>query len=157
MRPWLASGALVAALCCGFVGDIGTNPNRLTFWYYAADPTVVQPALECALKRVRAATCLPVDISYDAHVWVRQRANDDPVTCGGISNWFGCTSQGYSRIWLRETLINPCNTLVHEIGQHVLRRSYSHAGSSAGYLHEAVLQEICAEQPCVCFHPEALP
>lgn len=163
MRRWLA-GALALA-CFGFIGNDSANPNPLTFWWYAGDPAVLAPALECALARIRAATCLPVDVSFDAHHWVRQLPAAD---MGGRSGWTTGAWAG-TRIKLSEALAadQVCPVLIHEI-VHVLRRSNAHPGPDGSmtfpvvHVHSAPvtrlvaydLDAICAAQQCECFNPE---
>src|SRR5688572_13535119 len=72
------------------IGAVGSNPNPLTFWWYAGNGAELRPALECALTRIRNATCLPVDVSMDAHHWVRQRPPEDMM--GRIGWTFGSWS-----------------------------------------------------------------
>ncbi len=137
------------------VGVDSANPNPLTFWWYAGDE-VLGPAIECALQRVRAAACLPVDISMDAHHWIRQRPVDQ---MGGRMGWTTGAWDG-TRIKLLEGMeaeenLN-CRILVHELG-HILRRSNGHVGpggeGSTKFL-EPNLAAICAVQNCGCFNPE---
>ena len=134
-------------------GDVGTNPNPLTFWWYAADPAVVRPVIECALERIRAATCLKVDVSFDAWHWVRQKALG-----GGLAAQTTGDSWDSTRIALLTGIDGnyACNVLVHEVAQHVLRRSNTHvqpSGATAG-LHEDLVTAICEVQDCPCFNPE---
>lgn len=148
-----ATGTLTNA----FTGNTGFNPNPLTFWWYAGDPTVLRPMLECALGRVRGATCLPVDVSMDAWHWVRQKS------AAAMPGYAGKTNGTWdeTRISILDTITNPgygCNVLTHEIAQHVLRRSDTHA---AGYaesnkykITEQVVTDICARLDCGCFNPE---
>jgi hypothetical protein len=145
----------LAALCCGFIGAPGTNPNPLTFWWYSGDGTVLRPALECALERIRAASCLPVDVSFDAAHWVSQRP---PETMGGRMGWTTGTSWYATRIKIVSTADADltCRLLIHELS-HVLRRSNAHVGETGDgstKLLEPNLAAICTVQPCGCFNPE---
>lgn len=136
-----------------FIGT-GYNPNPLTFWWYAADPTVIRPALECALGAIREATCLPVDISFDAHHWVRQVPQDAiPGKAGATQG----SSWDSTRIKVLNTLPADysCGVLKHEIAQHVLRRSNSHIGAdSEKKLTAPLLESVCSLNECECFNPE---
>lgn len=135
-----------------FTGDVGADPNPLTFWWYAADPAEVRPAIECALERIRAATCLPVDISLDAAHWVRQRTAE---SMGGRLGWTTGSSWDSTRIALK-TLMGPqtnCRVLVHEIAQHVLRQANDHAGATYR-LDQPLIDSICEVQDCGCSVPE---
>lgn len=150
----LVLAALTAVGCLAFTGATGTNPNPLTFWWYAGDPAVLRPAIECALQRVRAATCLPVDVSFDAAHWVRQRPPED------MSGRMGWTTGTWAET--RVKLVDwadsqmACRLLVHEIS-HILRRSNQHVGEGgegSTKLLEPNLVAICAVQNCQCFNPE---
>jgi hypothetical protein len=144
---------LVALACCAFTGTDSANPNPLTFWWWDRDPTILRPALECALGRIRAAACLPVDISFDAHHWVRQRAQSTMPGLSGTTTgpWLG------TRIAVLDTADEDraCRILVHEIGEHVLRRRNDHAVSASNsHLTATLLTAICSVQECGCFNPE---
>lgn len=130
------------------MGVEGENPNDLTFWYWAARPNVIVPALECALARVRAATCLPVDISFDARVWVRERPAAD------LAPRIGQSVSGNTRIVVSDQATNPCNVLTHEIGQHVLRARADHVDGDINYLSPNLVAAICARHTCGCQNPE---
>lgn len=148
----LQTGALALA-CFGFIGQDSANPNPLTFWWWDRDPAVLVPALECALERIRAATCLPVDISFDAHHWVRMR---DQSTMPGLT---GRTTGSWSgtRVAVLDTAdaAQACRILVHEIGEHVLRQRNDHAVSASNsVLTPALVAAICAVQACACINPE---
>jgi hypothetical protein len=148
--------ALGTPLLFGFMGQPGAG-EPLTFWWWNGDPTVLRPTLECALERIRAATCLPVDVSFDAAHWVRQKPAAD---MGGRAGWTTGASWSATRIALLEGIDGgyACGVLTHEIAQHTLRRRNDHA---AGYseankrkLYEGLLTEICEVQTCGCFNPE---
>lgn len=135
-----------------FTGHVGEDPNPLTFWWYAGNPSELRPALECALERIRAATCLPVDVSFDAAHWVRQRP---PEQMGGRLDWVTGSTWDSTRIALK-TPMGPqtnCRWLVHAIGQHVLRRRNDHAGANL-HLDQALIDSICEVQDCGCSVPE---
>jgi hypothetical protein len=133
------------------VGSVGGDGNPLTFWWWAGDGAQLRPALECALERIRAATCLPVDVSLDAHHWVRLKP---PEQMGGRVGW---TTGAWdnARISLKTPMgpMSNCRVLVHEIAQHVLRRRNDHAGASL-MLDSALLESVCSVQDCRCFKPE---
>lgn len=135
------------------LGDTAANPNTLTFWWWAGNGPELRPALECALERIRAATCLPVDVSFDAHHWVRQKP---PELMGGRLGWTTGTFDE-SRIALK-TPMGPqtnCRVLVHEIAQHVLQRRNDDGHVSPPFqLSAPLLENICSIWPCGCMVPE---
>lgn len=147
-----------------YIGDVGANPNPLTFWWYAGDPTILRPAIECALERIRLATCLPIDVSLDSAHWVRQRPPEDMTGSGHTSGAWSST-----RISLSTSLTTSqqCPVLVHEM-LHTLRRSNSHPGADGSmtypvthvnsqpvsHLTAADLALICSVQACGCQNPE---
>lgn len=160
MRRLLAALALTACSAAGdptgvlqvaYTGVVGADPNPLTFWWYAGDRSELVPALECAIERIREATCLPVDVSVDAAHWVRHKTAADLAPYGG---WTSGTWAS-TRISIRDDLTVPqqCQVLVHEIGQHVLRRRNDHSGPEWG-LSELLLTSVCSVQECECFNPE---
>lgn len=137
------------------IGAPGTNPNPLTFWWYSGDPTVLIPALECALERIRAAACLPVDVSFDAAHWTSQRP---PETMGGRMGWTTGASFDAARVKIVNTadVTLTCRLMIHEYS-HILRRSNAHAGPTGDgstKLLEPNLAAICAIYDCGCFNPE---
>lgn len=136
------------------LGKPTLNPNSLTFGHWADNPAVIGPALECALSRIRAATCLPVDVSLDAWHWVRQRPQSYMPGLTGRT-----TGQSWDelRINVLDTLPTgpACRALLHEIAEHALRRKNDHAVSSSNSRLNAVLVEsICQVQDCPCQNPE---
>lgn len=136
------------------IGATGTNPNPLTFWWYAGDPAQLRPALECALERIRAATCLPVDVSLDAHHWVRQKP---PEAMGGRLGWTTGESWDETRIALKDPMgpQTNCRVLTHEIAQHVLQRRNNDGHVAPIYqLSAPLLERVCAIWPCGCMVPE---
>jgi hypothetical protein len=156
MRALLALAALLSA-------SVAHAQQPLTFWRYAGDPVVLQAALDCAIPRWRAATCLPIDVSYYAAHWVR---TDIQANMNGLSGlaW----GNNWSNIRIKfSTSLTPeaaCQVLVHEIG-HVLRRNYGHPCAPFTMCHpststlQSVISEhdlslVCAAQPCACFNPE---
>jgi hypothetical protein len=155
LRVRLLVGCALAPFLVAFVGTVTGSASPFTFWWYATAAEHIpaaREALECALSRIRAATCLPVDVSFDAHHWVRIR----PVADMAVYGHTGGSSWASTRISIREDASVPCNTLVHEIGHHLLRRRNDHvapAQPSTG-LHEALLTEICNRHDCRCFTPE---
>jgi hypothetical protein len=142
------------------LGVTGRNPNPLTFWWWAGNGAELRPALECALTRIRAATCLPVDVSFDAWNWVRQKP-PELMPGGRIGSTGGTWDE--ARISLKAPMgpQTNCRVLVHEIAQHVLQRRNDdgHIGP-AFQLSAPLLERICIVQadrgyPCGCFNPEA--
>jgi hypothetical protein len=140
------------------LGDTGANPNPLTFWWWAGDGAELRPALECALARIRAATCLPVDVSFDAAHWVRQKP---PERMNGLVGHTG-GSWAEARISLK-TPMGPqanCRVLVHEIAQHVLQMKNDDGHIAPMFrLSAPLIESICDVQerlgrPCGCFNPE---
>lgn len=134
--------------------ELASELNTITFGHYDDDPNVIVPALECALDRIRQATCLPVETSDDGQHWVRQQPKSYMQKLSGRTtgrSWDNLT------ISILDTLPvpNTCRMLVHEIGEHVLRRSNDHAVSSSNSKLNAVLIEsICQVQDCPCQNPE---
>jgi hypothetical protein len=135
-----------------FVGSTRGDPNALTFWWWAGDGAQLRPALECAIERIRNATCLPVDVSFDAHHWVRQKP---PESMGGRLGWT-TGSWGSTRIALKAPMgpQTNCRVLTHEIAEHVLRRRNDHAGDEQFVLTAQLLEAVCSVQDCRCFVPE---
>ncbi len=130
------------------------------------DPTVLRPAIECALTRVRSATCLPVDVSLDALHLVRTKT---PEQIGNRAGWT-VGPWDMARISLRSDLqsYHWCPILTHEI-IHVLRRSNAHPcpGRSmsapdgvwskepgGSRIMTCDLEQICAVQGCACMVAE---
>jgi dihydroxyacid dehydratase/phosphogluconate dehydratase len=118
----------------------------------------LQLATECALDRISAATCLPVDVSLSPAHWVRQKS---PEEMNGRIGW---TTGNWdnTQIALKTSMSDEtnCNVLIHEIGQHVLRRRNDdgHVGPAFG-LTVALVEDICVVQEslgnqCNCFNPE---
>jgi hypothetical protein len=154
-----SSEAPIGSLEQPMLGVVGSNPNPLTFWWYAGNGAELRPALECALERIRAATCLPVDVSLDAHHWVRQKPPED---MGGRIGWTTGSSWGSVRIALK-TPMGPqtnCRVLVHEIAQHLLQRRNDAGHVPPSFqISEQLITNICAVQaslgfPCGCSVPE---
>jgi hypothetical protein len=135
------------------MGAPGASPNPLTFWWWAGDGAQLRPALECALQRIRAATCLPVDVSLDAHHWVRQKP---PEAMGGRLDWTTGASWDSTRIALKAPMgpQSNCRVLTHAIAEHVLRRRNDHAGEEPFTLTAQLLESICTVRDCPCFVPE---
>lgn len=139
-------------------------PQPLTFWRYAGDPVVLQAALDCAIPRWRAATCLPIDVSYYAAHWVRTDLQANmPNGLSGLA-WGNNWSNIRIKFSMSLTPEAACQVLVHEIG-HVLRRNYGHpcppftmchpaTSTVQSVISEADLNLVCAAQPCACFQPE---
>jgi hypothetical protein len=123
--------------------------------------------MDCAIGRWRAATCLPIDISYEAAHWIRFKAPEDMP--GGVWGKTSGSSWNRTRIAISTAMIGDnwkCQVLAHEIS-HVLRRDNDHVGPrgdiSATYLNvDSVISEsdvtvVCERQDCLCFNPEPYP
>lgn len=145
---------------------VGGQP--LTMWIYGnGDKGALVSAIECALARWRAATCLPLDVALAGPHFIRWGDDADLDGMAGMifygSNW------NDKRIKLNET-IQPakfCPVLVHEMS-HLMRRNGNHPGAdgSMAFPVTHVLSEpvskitaedltlVCAKQPCTCFNPE---
>lgn len=163
MRLWLIS---LAAFLCAFTGNTGANPNELTWWWYAGDPTVLRPAIECALSRIRAATCLPVDVSLDAHQWVRQTTPAD-LPSGSAAFTSGPWSATRTKVSIAVTAAQMCPVLIHEM-VHALRHDWGHSGPDGSFSFPVThiasqpvsklttfdIGAICAVQQCNCSNPE---
>lgn len=142
----------------------------LTFWRYGMpDQMRLQSALDCALARWRAATCLQLDVSYYAAHWVRFALPQDmPAGATGVTSGASWNSM---RIRLMSTLADEslCPMLTHEIG-HVLRRNSGHSDEdgSMSYVVTHVVSSptsritagdidlVCSKQLCACAIPEPL-
>lgn len=152
MRTFAAIAIALATLA--FTGERGADPNPLTFWWHAGDPQELRPALECALTRIRNATCLPVDVSFDAAHWVRQKPAEK---MGGRLGWTTGSSWATTNIALK-TVMGPntnCRVLTHEIAQHVLRRRNDDGHVEPKFqLSAELLADICSKHVCGCFNPE---
>jgi hypothetical protein len=139
-----------------------TSAQPLTWWRYAGDRLELQDALDCALARFRAATCLPLDVSYDAAHWVRQDTQAGMPTPSHLGYTWG--SWNAARTKLRDDLSPQmaCDVMAHE-ASHILRRSNGHVGTSASanplpaspvLIDAPTLDAVCALQPCTCYVPE---
>ncbi len=148
-----STGLTLGHTSAAYMGTISADPNPLSFWWYAGDPKILRPALECALTRIRQASCLPVNISFDAAHWIRQ---DTAAAMGGRSGWTTGTWAS-TRIRVLDTYDAAwsCRILVHEIGEHLLRKDNGHTGNPGNTrLVEPLLTAICAENDCGCYIPE---
>lgn len=139
-----------------------TGPQPLTWFRYGNDPHGLQDALDCAIGRIRAATCLPLDVSYSAAHWVRfDDAANMPDKLG--YTWGPTWSAVKTKVRAGMTSERTCNVLVHEIS-HVLRRSNGHVGAavssdpypgdSVALIDAATLDAICEVQNCGCYQTE---
>jgi hypothetical protein len=161
---WLA--LLLAALTVTAAAD-AQAPQPLTFWRYGMpDQWRLQQGLDCAIARWRAATCLPIDVSYSAAHWVRFALPQDiPGDSTAVTSGASWNSM---RIRVLSTLSEPalCPMLVHEMG-HILRRNSGHSDEDGSMSYEVVhvasstslitthdLELVCAKQPCGCMIPE---
>ncbi len=162
----LAIGALLV-LCLGAAPE---PPQPLTFWWWASsgNENKVRDALDCALTRWRAATCIEVDVSHYAAHWVRAVPAE---LLDGRAGWTTGSSWNSTRIRLLQSMTpeSMCMVLTHEIGAHVLRRSNAHPAQDNGsitynptsLLRSHITQEdidlVCARQDCGCAVPEQAP
>lgn len=161
---------LVLAAALALMGAAPEPPQPLTFWWYASNGNEekVRDALDCALERWRAATCIAIDVSHYAAHWVRAVPAD---MLDGRAGWTTGSSWNATRIRLLQSMTpeSMCMVLTHEIGAHVLRRSNRHPAldtSSITYeptslLRSHITQEdidlVCARQNCGCSSPENAP
>lgn len=140
------------------IGDVEADPNPLTFWWYATGPDYqprVRAALECALGRWRAAAGLDLDVSFNAHHWVRFAPLDGASgTTGG--------SWSSARIKLDTDMSErlDCPVLVHEIC-HLLRQDNGHVGEACmkptyidSHITAEDLNAVCSKRACTAFVPE---
>ncbi len=127
-----STGLTLGHTSAAYMGTISADPNPLSFWWYAGDPKILRPALECALTRIRQASCLPVNIRTTG-TWASTRIR---------------VLDTYDAAW-------SCRILVHEIGEHLLRKDNGHTGNPGNTrLVEPLLTAICAENDCGCYIPE---
>jgi hypothetical protein len=108
------------------IGTVQANPNPLTFWWYAtADASVdkLRRALEMAVERWRNATGLDIDISVNAHHWVRLRPPEDMG--GAWGHVSGPWSSNRIRVIDNQSVETTANLIAHEMG-HVLARTNAH-------------------------------
>lgn len=165
MNRFLVQFGLVTALC-GFTGNVGENPNPLTFWWYATAPEDIETAraaIECAAARWRAATCLPVDVSFDAHHWVRFMGPElvAPAWARTTGTWES------ARIKVRNDRgsTTSCGLVTHEMG-HVMARNNGHTPQPEDVMYyayneghpnrltQASIDYVCSYQQCGCSIPE---
>lgn len=143
-------------------GDVEKSTGQpLTWWRYTGDRLELQDALDCALARLRAATCLDLDVSYSAAHWVRQDSQAGMPTPSHLGYTWG--SWNAARTKLRDDLSAPtaCDVMVHE-ASHILRRSNGHVGTGASanplpaapLIDVPTLDAVCALQACTCYVPE---
>lgn len=144
----------------------GDSPNPLSFGVQGtADLAVLLPALYEALARLRAATCLVVDVSLDAHHLVHFAT---PAEMGGRSGWTtGSWDAANIRLSTGLAADQVCPVLIHEM-VHVLRRSNTHPGPDGSFsapvthVHSEPVSKltaydvaaICGVQTCGCQNPE---
>ncbi len=141
-------------------------PDALTFWWHAGNPALLVPGLECAVRRIREATCLPLDVSLDANHWLRHKTEAE---MGGRAGWT-TGPWATASIAVKDTLqdYHQCPIITHEI-VHVLRRSNGHPcpGRSmsspdgvwsrepgGSRITACDLEQICAVQNCGCMVSE---
>lgn len=134
----------------------------LTWFRYGGDVVELQAALDCALPRWQAATCLPIDISYFPSHWVRMGIASE-MAPGHVANSWGPWATAKTRVLEGMGPDWTCQTLVHEMS-HILRRSNSHIGADGGISYEVIhltskitaadLDAVCAVKACGCYVPE---
>lgn len=159
--------ALLIAITCIVAPATAQAPQPLTFWRYGMpDQWKLQQAMDCAIARWRAATCLPIDVSYSPAHWIRFATSDDlPSNATAVTSGSSWNSM---RIKMLNTLSDTamCPMLTHEMG-HILRRNSGHSSedgsmsyptvhvvSSTSKITEGDLDLVCNAQPCGCFNPE---
>lgn len=159
---------LIGFLFCvlPFVASAQTVGPRITFtaWYNLGDRGELLVAMQCATQRIRAATCLDVDISVagDQHLVRWASPEDMPNRTGYISgaDW----NRQALRLLVGMGPTEACQVLVHEM-VHALRRNYGHPGAqfSMSYPSTSIsrsrltpddLARICSMQTCGCVNPE---
>jgi hypothetical protein len=145
------------------LGTVMGNANPLTYGVWQANAATLLPGLECALTRIRAASCLPVDYSMDAWHWIRwaPKAQMNGHVGWTLGNW----ESNRTRIIDDALYYDPsgaylCDILTHEIIVHSLARTNSHIGPSWPMrINEAYLTRACETQAglgieCACFNFE---
>lgn len=154
----------IGELSEAYIRTVQANPQPLTYWWYSTTSAFrdrTRAAIECAVSRWSLASGLPVDISFDAHHWIRM------VTAEGLGHSGGEISGGWSsvRIKITEDMLDQttCNALIHEIG-HQLRLSNSHpcpqgsesyvSVNSSSLITQCDLDQVCAVRACVDPQPE---
>lgn len=137
-------------------------PQPLTFWRNGEvqDRHIEQDALDCALERWRQATCLPLDVSYDAAHLVRLA--DIEELGGHTGGWTVGASWNATRIRINRQMgrTQQCDVLTHELS-HTLRRANTHPGlpecisnNSGGRITSKDIDYVCSKQDCQCQNPE---
>lgn len=141
----------------------------LTWWRWTGDQQVLQAALDCALPRWRAATCLPIDVSYYPSHWVRQWSAQkftDSGFEGHVEHSWGIWPTAQTAVLEGMSNAGTCVTLMHSIS-HILRRSNSHLGGMnaisyalirleptvngpASHITDEDIDAVCAVQNCQC-------
>jgi hypothetical protein len=141
------------------VGNVGTDPNPLSVWWYATADTHqdrIRGALECGLDRWNAAACLGMNVSFNARHWARFKDLGGPGKASIGGTWES------SRIAMdfRNAPELDCPFMVHEMC-HLLRRSNGHLGnqcdsptSPSSMISSDDLIAVCAARDCACFIPE---
>lgn len=141
----------------------------LTWWRWTGDQQVLQATLDCALPRWRAATCLPIDVSYYPSHWVRQWSAQkftDSGFEGHVEHSWGSWSTAQTAVLEDMSTAGTCVTFMHSLS-HILRKSNSHIGEMGGISYAAIRLEptingpashitdadidaVCAVQNCQC-------
>lgn len=163
--------AVLIPLAAFLLMGAATQPYPLGFWIYGSSVSGDKTrgdllvALECAVERWRAATCLDINVDMTGPGFVRWRHADELAP--NVAQTL--TPYSASRIQISDgkPLDFTCPVLIHEMG-HVLRRSPSHPGpdgsmsfpmtrvtsSPVSRITADDLNAVCAVQPCGCFVPE---
>lgn len=138
-------------------------PPQLTWFRWTGDQHVLQDGIDCALGRLRAATCLNIDVSYEPAHWFRLKPQSGMPNPSLLGYSWGANF-GVAQSMIREDLApqKMCDVMVHE-ASHLLRRSNGHVGTGASadplppapvLIDAPMLDAICALQSCGCFVPE---
>lgn len=163
---------LAALILAVLLMGAATQPYPLGFWIYGSSVSNDKTrgdllvALECAVERWRAATCLDVNVDLTGPNFVRWRHAEE-MPEGRVAQALSPWSAARIHMSDGKPVEHTCNYLVHELG-HVLRRSGTHSGEdgSMSYYYTRTtsspvskitaldLSAVCAVQPCGCFVQE---
>lgn len=121
-----------------------------------------QAALDCALPRWRAATGLPIDVSYYPSHYVGLYPVDK-LPAGHVGHSWG--SWPTAQTMILESMSDEwvCQAFVHEMS-HLLRRTNDHVGTDGSISYATIhlwsridaqdIAAVCAVQNCTCSNPE---
>lgn len=155
---------------CGaeFPDPAGTEEKLLQFNPYGShgEMSEMWGVMNCALTRVRRATCLDADLTLNT-IEHRIRWAPDEEMPNGSSGYISGSNWDQQRIRLRWSMpeTHRCPVLTHEI-IHALRKSYSHpcpefsmsypvTSASQSKITQCDLDIICAKYDCGCQVPES--